>query len=563
MRRYFITFLILTCFTSTALAAAADDKRRAVDEIFSAWDRGDVPGAGVGVFKDGKVVYARGYGMANLDYGLANDENSVFRIGSTSKQFTGACIVLLEMQGKLSFSDSLDNYFPNFPAYAKEITIQQLLNHTSGVRDYLSLARLKGLKSDDFYQDREIEAWLMAQKELNFKPGEQDMYSNSGYWLLGQIVNKASGMDMATFAEKYVFKPLGMSNTHFHDDHNRIVKNRSTGYAPVSGGKTYRISTTTLDMIGDGGIFTSISDIKKWDDAYYGSDILNAQFWQVMTREGELNDGKKLGYGVGLVIDEYKRLKIISHGGAFVGYRAELLRFPEQKFTVAVFANRSDADPTTKAFQVADIYLEQVFKEQSESEAKTNGTIESQGFSDSKSEAKMSSEQLVGNYELRPGRQLLVTADEGPIHVYQLWNHTEYDLKVIAKESNTYQIVDDESLQFTFTDLTDNKAQAIKIVQGGETVWKRVEPVDVSGVDVNDFMGAYYSEELDVIYELFIDNGNLFLTLNGNDPIEVTVTGIDELMLNNSTAEIFRAGDDVQGFKLSAGRVKNIKFVKQ
>jgi CubicO group peptidase (beta-lactamase class C family) len=501
--------------------------------------------------------------MANLEHDIAIDENTVFRIGSTSKQFTGACIVLLEMQGKLSYSDSLDKYFPAFPAYTKEVTIQHLLSHTSGIRDYLSLARLKGLGRDDFYRDSDVESWLVAQQELNFKPGEDDMYSNSGYWLLGQIVKKVSGMDMAAFAEKEIFKPLGMNNTHFHNDHTLVVKNRASGYTPAKEPNTYHISMTTLDMIGDGGIFTSISDIKKWDDAYYNSNVLGPEFWQAMTREGELNNGKKLSYGAGLVVDEYKGLKIHSHGGAFVGFRAELLRFPGHKFTVAVFANRGDADPTSKAYQVADVYLADEIKLKAQSDTNDDSSNTSPAIKDTKPEVKFSNQQMVGTYELRAGRQLLVTAEKGILHVYQLWNHSEYDLEVIDSDSNTYQIGDDETLQFTFVDLKNNKTQAISVSQGSATTWKRVEPVDVSGVDVSEFVGSFYSEELDVIYQLSVVDENLNVTVNNNISAKVTVADIDELLLNNSLAKIFREQGEVKGFLLDAGRVKNIKFLKQ
>jgi hypothetical protein len=170
---------------------------------------------------------------------------------------------------------------------------------------------------------------------------------------------------------------------------------------------------------------------------------------------------------------------------------------------------------------------------------------------------------MVGTYELRAGRQLLVTAEKGILHVYQLWNHSEYDLEVIDSDSNTYQIGDDETLQFTFVDLKNNKTQAISVSQGSATTWKRVEPVDVSGVDVSEFVGSFYSEELDVIYQLSVVDENLNVTVNNNISAKVTVADIDELLLNNSLAKIFREQGEVKGFLLDAGRVKNIKFLKQ
>ena len=356
-QRFCLVFLCI--FT---LGLAQNEQTAAIDKVFEAWDKPDTPGASLGVFKDGEIMYARGYGLANMEYDIPNDANSVFRIGSTSKQFTAACVVLLALDGKLSLDDKLSKFFPGFPDYANSITVKQLLNHTSGVRDYLQLAYLKGLRNDDFYVDEDIMVWLKQQKGLNFEPGSEYLYSNSGYWLLGQIVAEVSGKNMADFAKERIFDPLGMTSTHFHNDHNRVVKNRASGYAPLGLGQ-YAISMTTLDMIGDGGIFTSINDIKKWDDAYYNNTVFPADFWPMMTTNGILSNGEQIDYAAGLIVEEYKGQKVIRHGGAFVGFRAELLRFPDQKLSIAIFANRADADPSGMADQVADILLESVLKE--------------------------------------------------------------------------------------------------------------------------------------------------------------------------------------------------------
>jgi len=181
-----------------------------VDAIFSEWNNETTPGCGLGIIQDGKLIYGRGYGLANLEYGIPNSKESVFRIASTSKQFTAACIILLAEQGSISLEDKLSSFFPDFPSYADTITVQHLLNHTSGIRDYLQLSYLKGIGEDDYYQDSDIMSWLINQRELNFSPGEEHLYSNSGYWLLGQIVNKVSGMNMAQYAQQKIFQPLGM-----------------------------------------------------------------------------------------------------------------------------------------------------------------------------------------------------------------------------------------------------------------------------------------------------------------------------------------------------------------
>lgn len=355
----FLNVSMILIFLSTSSFGQIKESK-AIDSIFSEWNKPNVPGCGLGIIKDGKLIYARGYGMANLEYNIPNSETSVFRIGSTSKQFTAACIVLLVEQKKIDLEDTLHQYYPDFPEYAKHITMRNLLNHTSGIRDYLTIAYLKGLGDDDYYQDSDIMKWLVRQQDLNFPPGDEYLYSNSGYWLLGQIVNKVSGMSMANYAHKNLFQPLEMVHTHFHNDHTQLVKNRASGYRPNTNGG-YEIGMTTLDMIGDGGIFTSIEDIKKWDDAFYDAKVLSKKFWSRMTQQGVLNNGERIDYAAGLIVSDYNGLKTVSHGGAFVGFRANIIRFPEQHFSVVIFTNRADANPTKMGYQVADIFLEDQF----------------------------------------------------------------------------------------------------------------------------------------------------------------------------------------------------------
>ena len=278
-----ILSLIFAISIFSAYAQSSIPQQARIDSIFSKWDSPDSPGGTVGIIKEGKLVFAKGYGSANLDYKIPNKNKTVYRIGSTSKQFTAACIILLSQQGKLSLEDKLIQYFPDFPAYANNISIQHLLNHTSGIRDYLILARLAGLATEDHYTDKMVEKWLMNQQELNFNPGDEYLYSNSGFWLLGQIVEIVSGVSMAEYAKENIFIPLEMNDTHFHNDHKQIVKNRASGYRPSRKGG-YSISMTTLDMIGDGGIFTTVEDLAKWDTSFYGSEIVNKNFWETMTK---------------------------------------------------------------------------------------------------------------------------------------------------------------------------------------------------------------------------------------------------------------------------------------
>lgn len=527
------------------------EERVAIDSLLKAWDKPNVPGCALGIIKDGELIYARGYGMANLEYDIPISASSVFRIASTSKQFTAACIILLVNQGKLSLDKTLKEIYPDFPEYATKVTVQHLLNHTSGIRDYLQLAYLKGYGDNDNYSDAEVMSWLVSQKDLNFEPGDEYVYSNSGYWLLGQIVHEITGMNLADFAKKEIFTPLGMSDTHFHNDHTRVVKNRATGYAPDRNGG-FKISMTTLDMIGDGGIFTTINDIKKWDDAYYNSNILDKKFWAMMTEPGKLNNGDAIDYASGLIIGEYRGLKTIRHGGSFVGYRAELLRFPEERLSIAIFANRADANPSKIANQIAEILLKDKLV------ARVDKHEESISPESPLIEFKLS--QLVGNYEIQPGVVVSITIKNDTLNLLQNWNQSAYN--IVKTSGNTFHLPGEKDLSFTFSDLKDELAQTLTVLQGGrESKAIRKKEVDLSSIVLSDYTGVYSSDELGVTYTFELEDGILMSRIGSKlAKMDCTVSDIDQFTMELGLVRFKRSDGKITGFELDSGRVNNVKF---
>ena len=548
MKKY---FLLLFLFTICSFGQIKENQ--AIDRIFTEWNKTDVPGCALGIIKEGKLIYAKGYGMANMEYDIPNSASSVFRIGSTSKQFTAASIVLLAEKDKLSLDDNLKSLFPDFPDYAKKITIRHLLNHTSGIRDYLQISYLKGLGDDDYYTDYNVMKWLINQTDLNFSPGEEYLYSNSGYWLLGQIVKKVAGMNMAEFAMKEIFEPLEMNSTHFHNDHTQIVKNRASGYVPDNN-ENFKISMTTLDMIGDGGIFTTINDIKKWDDDYYETAVLSKELWNVMTQQGVLNNGEVIDYASGLMISKYKGLKTVRHGGAFVGFRAEILRFPEQKLSIAIFANRGDANPSRMANQVADILLKDKLIDNIDKKDKKLK------FDITEDEFQLS--QLIGNYEIQPGVVARLSIKNDSLNVLQTWDKSTYNILKVS--GNTFQISGNENLSFSFSNLKDGFTQTLKILQGdSETIAARKKEIDTSGINLKDYVGSYYSNELDVNYNFEIENEILFFRIeNTSSTIECIISDLDQFSTETGLVRFQRKDGLISGFELDSGRVKNLKFKK-
>ena len=327
----------------------------AVDAVFADLSDTTVPGCALGIVQDGRLVYGRGYGMANLELGVPISTRSVFRTGSVSKQFTGAVVAIAALEGHLDLDDPIRRWVPELPDYGTPLTVRHALHHTSGLRDYLTLMSLRGLRADDWYTVAELITVQARQRELNFAPGSEYLYSNSGYVLLSEVVARATGRSFADYAEEVVFGPLGMTSSHFHDDHDHVVPDRADGYAPLPGGG-YRTSMTTLDMVGDGGVYSSIEDMVKWVHAL-NHDSLRPGLSAFLETPGVLTSGDTIPYALGQRHARYRGLRTIGHGGAFVGFRADVLRFPGEDVSIVTLCNRSDARPSDRAHEVADVVL--------------------------------------------------------------------------------------------------------------------------------------------------------------------------------------------------------------
>ena len=376
--RYAIASMLAALFAAPHARAqpprvSVDSSRHGrVDAIFAQWDRTDSPGCAVGVYRGGAIEYARGYGMANLELGIALSPQSIFDIGSTSKQFTAMSVMLLARDGKLSLDDDVRKYIPELPNYGKTITIRHILTHTSGIRDYLTLWGLAGVDDADLTTDDDALTLIARQRELNFAPGEQWLYSNSGFFLASVIVKRVSGKTLARFAAERIFAPLGMTHTRFNDDHMAIIPNRATGYAPRDSGG-WATAMSNFEQTGDGAVQTSIEDMERWDENFYTGAVGGAETLTSMQRVAVLNDGKQQTYALGLMVDRYRGLRTVSHGGSWAGYRAELLRFPDQHLSVACLCNLARTNPTLLARRVAEIYLGDQMAPPSDASVTTTG----------------------------------------------------------------------------------------------------------------------------------------------------------------------------------------------
>jgi CubicO group peptidase (beta-lactamase class C family) len=350
-----------TLLAAVGPAAAQQSANPPVDQVFAEFAKPGSPGCALGVFRDGKIIYARGYGLANIEENVPIVPQTVFDIGSTSKQFSAASILLLEQLGKLSVNDDLRKYIPELPDYGHPITILNLLNHSSGLRDYLTLFILAGINIDGVTTDDDALALIARQKQLNFAPGSDYLYSNSGFFLLSVIVKRASGKTLRDFAQENIFTPLGMAHTQYRDDHTVLIPNRALAYGPRDSGG-YALDVSYFEQTGDGAVHTTVEDLQRWDENFYSAQVGGKAFVAELQQQGHLTTGRTLDYARGLAISEFRGLRTVSHAGSWGGYRAQLLRFPDQHFSVACLCNVASADTTQLARAVAEVFLSSQMK---------------------------------------------------------------------------------------------------------------------------------------------------------------------------------------------------------
>jgi CubicO group peptidase (beta-lactamase class C family) len=358
MRRVVILIATLICARvspSSAQAPIADATARRIDSVFSRF-KADAPGCALGVFQAGRIAYEHGYGSANIEYGIPITPRTPFIMGSVSKQFTAAAIALLVERGRLSLDDDVRKYVPELPDYGQRVTIDELVHHTSGVRDFWALVDAAGMRFDDGYTVADVVRLAARQQHLNFEPGTEYNYSNTGYVLLGVVVQRVTGMTLRQFAASEIFTPLAMSDSHYHDDHNEPVRGRAIAYMPDNR-DGWRIDVWNNDIVGQGGVMTTVEDLLKWDDNFYSGTVGGPAFLARQLTRGKLANGTTLAYAFGLEVGEYRGLSMVEHTGSTGGYRTDITRFPGEHASVVALCNTTTADAGTLAHRVADIVL--------------------------------------------------------------------------------------------------------------------------------------------------------------------------------------------------------------
>ena len=382
-RIFFCLALVLLALgvPSQSQAQSSEGSReKQIDTLFSGVTSPDSPGFAALVRQNGKTIFEHGYGMRDLRTKSKIDAHTNFRLASFTKQFTAMAIMLLVQSGKLGYDETLSEIFPDFPDYGKAITVRNLLNHTSGLPDYEDLMEAAEKGSGPLWspekqiQDAKVLELLKKEKRGKFAPGASWSYSNSGYVILGLVVAKASGKTYGEFLRERVFIPLKMNHTVVYEKGKNEVSNRAFGHSKENDALKETDQSSTSATLGDGGIYSNLEDLTKWDDALRNHTLLNEKemrpaltpvklndgsepHWPTQPNDDNLHPGKPVSYGFGWFLDPYHGHRRMSHTGSTMGFRTVIERFPGDNLTIIILANRTDVDPEKLSLQVADMLL--------------------------------------------------------------------------------------------------------------------------------------------------------------------------------------------------------------
>ena len=557
MKKLPILKLLLLASAPITLFAQEDYAKR-LDGIFEAWSKPGTPGAAVAVIQHGKLVFEKGYGLANLEYDIPVTPQTVYHVASVSKQFTAMALVLLEQDGKLSLEDDLHKYLPELPDYGHAISLRQLLQHTSGIRDQWQTLGLAGWRLDDVITQQQILRLLFRQKELNFVPGTRHLYSNGGYTLAAEVVARVSDQRFPDFCQERVFGPLAMARTHFHDDHRRIVHDRAYSYEKSGAG--YRAVPLNYANAGATSLFTTASDLVRWLDNFRDPKVGGRTAIDRLQEQAVLADGKKIDYALGLAIGRYRGLKTISHGGADAGYRSFVLWFPDQELGVAVVSGLASFDSGGTANKVAEVFLgDQMISESAKAPQRPSPQNSHQYIT----LEPAALDQYIGHYKLDVGFETDVRKKGGKL-VAEVPGQGTQELHPLA--TNRF-FIEQIGSEVEFLSKPDGPLR-LKLTQEGSTIsGERTALTPWEATDLEQYEGTYWSDGLETQYTFRLKGHKLMADHVRHGEIRLLPAGRDRF----NTTEWFMpevnfqrdASNRVSGVTLGGGRVAGIRFSRK
>jgi CubicO group peptidase (beta-lactamase class C family) len=561
MKRIICTIILslLFIFPPAILAQLSKEEEKNIDSLFVSWNKPNHPGGVVGIMKEGKVVFSRAYGLASLEYLVPNTPDTRFNIASVSKQFTSMGIVLLDIRGKLSVDDDIRSHLPELPQFEDTITIRHLIHHTSGMRSLHDLLGLAGWRRDDYRTNEDLFRFMKNQKDLNFEPGEEYLYCNSGYMLMADIIEKVTGEKFAEWMKVNIFEPLGMIHTYVEDDYTRVVPVNATSYYG-SAESGFSRAIEFWGYVGSGNIHSTAEDLLKWLTNYdYPQPGWEKAFQQMQTH-GILNNGDTLDYAFGIVIDKYKGEKRLQHSGSIGGYRSFVQAFPDHELNMVVLSNFSSSGISSKSGSISDLLLHL------EKEGDGDGLVkvdEIESVPLSEKEMK----KYCGFYWSEKGRysRKIYLKDD----TLRYFRSDSTESKLLPVGETTFRMLDVSSVVMVRFEFLENNQKAMIVqVDDDEPVHSEgYEPPVITKELLNSYTGRYYSPELDTHYSIFVQGDSLLMGNHSrHGDFKINILRENDLEGIQSPFQGIRVKRDSKGIILglyvSNGRVRNLWFEK-
>ena len=547
---------------------AIQEKLPEIEKLLSSVSHPKYPGFIVGLFFDGEPLFKKCYGQANMELNVPISESTLFNIGSTAKQFTAMAVVLLAQQKKLSLDDDIRTYIPEMPDFKEAIIIRHLIYHTSGMRDWIEGFLLGGHKAEDSFTHEEIiKKFILSQRALNFDPGDEFLYCNSGYSLLAEIISRVSGMTFRRWMEDNILSPLNMKNTYVADDHHMILPNRADAYNISNKGEVSR-AILNGSILGAGGMYTTLDDLAKWAFNFEEAKLGGVDTIRQMNEAGKLNDGTSLDYAFGQYIYDLNGLRLYSHGGQGAGWQAGLIRCPEQKFVFIILANNSKLNMNI-VFPILNILFQDQFKRKAGAPKREQFAYQEAGIS------PLILEEYAGRYwesstvaytVCHLGDHLTIRRSGQPPVAYFPASAKDF-LDKKGEANNKVSFNRDESgnvISITLENTEEERCRTAKKIRSLVTVRKSD---NVRGeVNLNEFCGEYVNDELGAMYSLAVSGDKLVAKHHWGEEIVMIHECFDFFCGDRFWArdiEFIRdEGGKVTGFNLTGSRIANVRFDK-
>lgn len=557
MNLKYLVLLIPLIITLNGNAQISKKQINQIDSLFIDWNKPNHPGGSIGVMKNDKIVFSRSYGLASLEYLAPNSTETIFNIASVSKQFTAMGIVLLHIQGKLSIDDDIRKYLPELPDFGEKITIRQMLHHTSGLRSLHAMLGLAGWRADDSRTNEDLYRFMNMQRDLNFKPGSEFMYCNTGYMLMVKIIEKVTAEKFPTWIKKNIFEPLGMNHTYVEDKYNRVVTNNATSYNKSIDGNYLR-AVEYWGYVGSGNIHSTTNDLLKWLSNFYAPQTNWEEAFKLMKTLDKLNDGSDNNYAFGLFIDKHLGNDLIQHSGAIGGFRTYAGTYPDEKLSIVVLTNFSASSSGSKANQIHEILLTKLDADNSET-VKKNDSLK---------------QIYLSNDELKKYESSYLNDKDSYARKIYLRNDTLRYFRSSTSESPIVPIGNDEfqmlttdaDLKIKFTINGKLKSMIVTVNNGEPSIFQGFESRTLTTKDLLSYTGEFYSQELETTYNMYLENDTLFChhARHGEFKMKVLKNDVLESEWPMTITKYKRnKKGEVTGIYVSNGRVRNLWFEKQ